>query len=420
MRADRQVGAETRTGAVPADETSNRCSSQIGGAKPSRSNWLPYGSQSISEEDICAVVEALRSDWLTQGPIISQFEREVSIKCGAKFAIAFSSGTSALHAAYFAAGIGAGHEIITTGMTFAATANAALYLGAVPKFADIDPSTGNINPSSVAGLITDKTQAVVGVDYGGHPCDIDELKTMAHSQGLTFIVDGAHSLGAFYKDSPVGCLADMTTLSFHPVKTITTGEGGMVLTDREDFAHKLKLFRQHGIEKDPECLSRVEGPWFHEMQVLGFNYRLTDFQAALGISQLKRLEHFIERRREIASHYREHLKHSKCFICLEEKPYVRSAYHLFPVLVNTDRLERKFAVEALHKENIGVQVHYIPTYRHPYYMQRFGDLWIEQCPVTENFYSRVFSFPLFPRMSDEDVDSVLNALDKVEKQFVSI
>jgi dTDP-4-amino-4,6-dideoxygalactose transaminase len=320
-----------------------------------------------------------------------------------------------LHAAYYATGIGPGDEIVTTAMTFAATSNAALYLGARPKFADIELSTGLIDPSSINHLIGTKTKAIVGVDYAGHPCDMDQLREITCSANITLIVDGAHSLGALYKHRPAGSFADMTILSFHPVKTITTGEGGMVLTNREDFCHKLRLFRTHGIEKDPSQLASYEGPWCHEMQLLGYNYRLTDIQAALGISQLTRLNDFINKRRQIASFYRKHLQHSQLFSPLEEKSSARSAYHLFPVLVNKNKLDRKLAVQDLHANNIGVQVHYIPTYKHPYYRQFVNsEQWISKCPVTEEFYSRVLSLPIFPDMSDDDVASVLAALDNLE------
>jgi len=384
-----------------------------------RNNWLAYGRQSISEDDIAAVVDVLHSDWLTQGPMIPEFEKRIATTCGAKYAIAFSNGTAALHAAYYAAGIGVGDEIITTAMTFAATSNAALYLGATPKFADIDLATGLISPSSIAPLIDNKTKAIVAVDYAGHPSDIDELQALANSANVAFIVDGAHSLGAFYKQRPVGALADMTTFSFHAVKTITTGEGGMVLTNKEDLCHKLKLFRTHGIEKNPAFLIDDEGPWYHEMQMLGYNYRLTDIQAALGISQLSRLEQFIDRRRQIAAAYRKHLQDSALFLALQEKSFVKSAYHLFPVLVNKEKLERKQAVQELHKDNIGVQVHYIPSYKHPYYQIHVnGKEWQKKCPNTEEFYSRVLSLPIFPDMSDDDVASVLTALDKLEHKYI--
>ncbi len=383
-----------------------------------RDSWLPYGKQSISESDISAVIDVLRSPWLTQGPTVPEFEKQIAGFCGAQYAVAFSSGTAALHAAYYAAGIGAGDEIVTTAMTFAATSNAALYLGAMPQFADIDLSTGLIDPGLVPGLINKKTKAIVGVDYAGHPCDTDQLRTLARSNNLTLIIDSAHSLGATYKQRPVGSLADMTTFSFHPVKTITTGEGGMVVTDREEFYRKLKLFRTHGIEKDPACLTECEGPWFHEMQLLGYNYRLTDIQAALGISQLSRLPEFIQRRRQIADTYRKHLQHSQLFTCLEEKSFAKSAYHLFPVLIDKTKLERKAAIEKLHAENIGVQVLYIPTYKHPYYRQfTNSEQWLNRCPLTEEFYSRVFSLPIFPAMSDADLSSVLAALDKLESEY---
>lgn len=405
MQVDSRLGTKTTAGLA------------IKGGTPVRNTWLPYGRQSISDDDIAAVVNVLRSDWLTQGPNIAEFEKSVANACGVKHAVAVSNGTAALHAAYYAAGIEPGDNIVTSGMTFAATANAALYLGATPQFADVDPQTGNICPKSAAKLINKNTKAIVGIDYSGHPCDIDELQALADQAGVMFIVDGAHSLGATYKGKPTGGLASMTTFSFHPVKTVTTGEGGMILTNDPKLAHKLQLFRTHGIEKDPQHLSKVEGPWYHEQQYLGFNYRLCDIQAALGTSQMKRLQQFVQRRREIAARYRQHLSNSKCFSPTIEKPFVESAYHLFPVLVNEQHLDRKTAVEALHAENIGVQVHYIPTYQHPYYQQQFGDIWSAQCPNTNNFYNRQFGLPMFPGMSDADIDDVLKALDKLEQAF---
>ena len=356
----------------------------------------------------------MRSDWLTQGPKIDEFEEAIAEYCNVKYAVAVSNGTAALHAAYFAAGIDKGDQIVTSGMTFAATGNAALYLGATPLFADIEIETGNIDPKSGAQLMSNKTRALVGIDFAGHPCDADELREIAHDAGAVFIVDGAQSLGASYKNIPAGGLADMTTMSLHAVKSITTGEGGLILTDNPEYAHKLRLFRTHGISKNRENLSRYEGPWFHEMQLLGFNYRLTDMQAALGTSQLKQIDSFLARRREIAELYRARLASLEYFTLLEEKSGVRSAYHLFPILVNEEKLDRRFAVEALHAENIGVQIHYIPVYHHPYYEQLYGNEWIKRNPITENFYSRVMSLPIFPRMSNDDVEDVVRALGKIE------
>ena len=258
----------------------------IHGGKPQRSNWLPYGRQSISESDIQSVVQCLKSDWLTQGPAIIEFETAVARFTDTTFGIALNSATSALHAAYFAAGVDQNSEIITTAMTFAATANAALYLGATPRFADINERTGNIDIASIESLINKNTKAIVGIDYGGHPCDIDALQTLAKKHNLVLIIDAAHSLGATYKGKPVGSHADMTVFSFHPVKGITSGEGGMIVTNSADLDHKIRVFRTHGIEKDKQFLeSPSPGPWYYEQQLLGYNYRMTDIQAALGLAR---------------------------------------------------------------------------------------------------------------------------------------
>lgn len=387
------------------------------GGSPVRQSWLPYGQQTIEDTDIDAVARALRSDWLTQGPKIPEFEEEFATVCGAQYAVAFNSGTAALHAAYFAAGVSRDDEIITSAMTFAATANAAVYLGATPCFADIEKETGNIDCKTVTRWIGPRTRAVIGIDYAGQPCDAEKLKEAARAADVPLIIDAAHSLGGSYKGKPVGSLADMTTFSFHPVKAITTGEGGMVVTDDHGYAEKLRLFRTHGIEKNAGKFEREnKEPWYHEMQVLGYNYRLTDFQAALGLAQLKRLQIFIDRRRALAARYRDGLTSFQQFSPLMEHKHVSSAYHLFPVLINEDSpLERDFVVRALHAENIGVQLHYIPTYSHPFHEKIARHDWKALCPNTESFSKRVLSLPIFPSMKDEDVDSVLSALRKVEK-----
>lgn len=393
----------------------------LNGGNPVREHWLPYGHQTISEADIAAVCDALRSDWLTQGPRILEFESTVASACNVKHAIALNSGTAALHAAYFAAGVGAGDQVITTGMSFAATSNAAIYLGATPRFADVSIDTGLIEPESVAGLVTSKNvKAIVAVDYAGQPCDVDALVALAKKHGIYLIIDAAHSLGATYNGTPVGSHADMTTLSFHPVKSITTGEGGMVLTNSDALADKLRMFRTHGITKDVRHFEEEnEGPWYHEMQCLGFNYRITDVQAALGTSQMGKLDSFIARRAAIAARYRDLLSNKSYLRCLEQKMNRTSANHLFPILLNEPFIKkRKKFVEALHAENIGVQVHYIPTYKHPYYRRPFGD-GAPSCPVTDEFYSREISLPIFPGMSDEDIEDVTAALDKVSRYLVS-
>lgn len=380
-----------------------------------RANWLPYGRQSIDDRDVDAVCKVLKSDFLTQGPAIEAFEQKILGLVGAKYAVAFNSATSALHGAYYAAGVTAGDVVLTSPMTFAATANAALYLGAEPLFADIKINNGNIDPESVKARLTPKVKVITGIDFGGHACDVDELRAIAKQANAVFIQDSAHSLGGTYKGKQVGTLADMSIFSFHPVKTIATGEGGMVVTDNPVFAEKLRMFRTHGITKDAAKYQFAnEGPWYHEMQELGYNYRMCDIQAALGTSQLDRLPQFVARRRAIAAAYRKLLSGSEWYTCLDEAADVESAYHLFPILVNKQPYakHRKLIFEHLHSLNVGVQVHYIPVYKHPYYQNHVGNA---ECPVAEEFYSRVFSLPMFPAMSDDDVVYVVSALAEASR-----
>lgn len=408
--------------ALSADKSKSKLA--INGAKPVRDTLLPYGRQSIDEEDLKHVRDILQSDWLTQGPEIERFEKAVAKYVGVKYAVAYSSGTSALHGAYYAAGLKPQEEVLLAPITFAATGNAALYLGATPIFADVEPETGNIDVKTVEQKITDKTKILVGIDYAGHPCDADELRAIAKKHNLTFIVDAAHSFGGKYKGKQAGSLADMSILSFHPVKTLTTGEGGMVLTDNKDFFEKLMVFRTHGIEKRDEKLvnkDENQGMWYHEMQELGFNYRITDIQAALGNSQLRRLPEFIKRRREIASIYREKLATITGIKPLIEKEGVESAYHLFPILVTKEPVakNRKLVFEALRAENIGVQVHYIPVYQHPYYQKNVTTDKKPECPNADRFYSGEISLPMFPAMTNKDIEDVVRALEKISAELLT-
>jgi len=393
----------------------------INGGKPVRATWLPYGHQVISEQDIAAVVATLKSDWLTQGPAIKEFEESVASYTGVKYAVAYSSGTAALHGAYFAAGIGEGDEIVTAPITFAATSNAAVYLGARPVFADVDAATGLIDVDSAKSCITGRTKALVGIDFAGQPCDYDALANLAKEKNLVFITDSAHSLGGFYHGRPAASQADMAILSFHPVKSITTGEGGMVLTNSKEYFDRLITFRTHGIEKDPAKLTAHEGPWYHEMQFLGFNYRMCDMQAALGTSQMKSIDGFVKRRREIAALYRKMLAGSAFYDCVEELAERQSAYHLFPILVKKKPYAqtRKVVFEALHAENIGVQVHYIPTYKFPYYKELLGRDLSEELPGAEEFYAREIGLPIFASMTDHDVEDVILGLAKIGQALLA-
>jgi perosamine synthetase len=375
-----------------------------------RESFLSYGQQWITDEDIEAVVAVLKSPFLTQGPKIQEFERKVADYVGAKYAVAFSNGTAALHGACFAAGIGEGDEVITSPITFAATSNAVLYCGGKPVFADIDDRTYNIDPKEIRKHITPNTKAIIPVDFTGQPADMDAIMEIANEHGLIVIEDGAHSLGAEYKGRKVGTLAHMTMFSFHPVKPVTTAEGGVIVTDSEEYYEKLKRFRSHGIIK--HNLSRDEGPWYYEMVDLGYNYRMTDLQAALGISQMDKLDRFIERRREIASMYNEAFKTMDSVILPMQLEGTQSGWHLYMLQLKLDKLKRsrREIFESLRAENIGVHVHYIPVYWHPYYQKLGYRKGI--CPKAEQWYEQALTLPIFPKMTDEDVNDVIEAVKR--------
>jgi UDP-4-amino-4,6-dideoxy-N-acetyl-beta-L-altrosamine transaminase len=365
---------------------------------------IPYGRQWIDDDDIAAVVDVLRSDYLTTGPAVKAFEQALVDASGARRAVAMNSGTSALHGMYFAAGLGPGDEIVTTPLTFAATANAALYLGASVRFVDVLADTGNIDPAAVDAAVGERTRLVVAVDYAGHPADYHELNEVARARGLTLVADAAHSLGATYRGRRVGTLAHASELSFHPVKPITTAEGGAVVTDDDELADRAARFRTHGITRDPSVMERDDGPWHYEQHDLGFNYRLTDLQAALGRSQLRHLDDFIARRRVIAARYLEAFADVEALSLPCIRNGVEPGWHLFVVRVATAALRRPF-FERLREHGLGVQVHYIPVHHHPYYR----DLGFRRgsCPVAEDYSARAVSLPIFPRMTDEDVDRVI-------------
>lgn len=390
----------------------------INGGKPVRNTYLPYGQQYIDDEDIETVVEVLKSNYLTTGPKVGEFEKKIADYVGAKYAVAVSSGTAALHAACFAADIKEGDEVITTPITFAASANCVLYQGGKPVFADIDPATYNIEPDDIEKKITDRTKAIIPVDFTGQPVDIDKINEIAEKYNLMVIQDSAHALGAEYKERRVGSLADMTEFSFHPVKHITTGEGGMITTNNEECYDKLKLFRTHGITRDKKLLlNKDEGPWYYEQLGLGYNYRITDIQCGLGISQLSKLDKFLKRRREIAEKYNEYLDDIDGIIVPEQAEFAKSSWHIYVIQLELEKFKvgRKEIFEALQAENIGVNVHYIPVYYHPYY-QKLGYK-KGLCPKAEKLYERIITIPLHPKMNDEDVLDVVNAIDKVLKYY---
>lgn len=387
----------------------------IDGGEPVRATLLPYARQSITDRDVEAVAAALRSDWLTTGPRVPAFESELAAFAGVRHAIAFSSGTAALHGAAAAAGLGPGDEAVTTPMTFAATANCVLYVGAEPRFADIDPDTLLIDPGAVAAAITPRTKALLPVDYAGQPADYPALRAIADAAPggpLTIIADASHSLGATLAGRSVGTLADMTVLSLHPAKILTTGEGGAVLTDRDDLADRLRRFRNHGI--GTELAARRD--WTYDMVELGYNYRLTDIGAALGSSQLERIESFLAARRRLAARYLERLAGHELLDPPVVAPGADPAWHFAYVQLRLDRLtvDRGAIFRALRAEGIGVNVHYIPVHRHSYYRECFPGI---SMPVAEAAYERLLTIPLFASMTDADADDVVAALDKVTAAY---
>lgn len=382
----------------------------IDGGFPTRREFLPYGQQWIDDEDIKSVNDVLKSGWLTQGPKIDEFEKIVAKYCKSKCAVAFSNGTAALHACMFTIGIRDSDEVITSPITFAASSNCILYCSGRPVFADIKKDTYNIDPNEIKKHITSKTKAIIPVDFTGQPCDLDEIKEIANDNDLIVVEDATHAIGAEYKGNKIGTLSDLTTFSFHPVKQITTGEGGMVLTNNKEYYERLKIFRTHGITKDHGKLQKNEGGWYYEMHYLGYNYRITDIQCALGVSQFKKLDEFIKRRREIVKMYNDAFSDLKEIIAPYEKSDVKSAYHLYVVqLLN---MNRKKVFDGLRAENIGVHVHYIPVHLQPYYKKELGYL-EGDFPTAEEYYNRALTLPLFPKMSDNDVNDVIDAVKKV-------
>jgi perosamine synthetase len=389
----------------------------IDGGTPVRTTILPYARQDISDEDVAAVGEALRSDWLTTGPRVPDFEAALMDATGARHAVAFSSGTAALHGAAVVAGLGPGDEAVTTPMTFVATANAVVYTGATPRFADVGAEDLLIAPDAVAAALTPSTRAIIAVDYAGHPADYEALRAVAdRAPGgpLVLIADAAHSLGATLGGRSVGTLADLTVLSLHPAKIMTTGEGGAVLTDRDDLADHLRRFRNHGISSE----LRDRRDWTYAMVELGYNYRLTDIAAALGRSQIRRLDAFLARRRELAARYLERLADHP-FLDLPDVAHgADPAWHFMFVRLRLDRLsvDRGAVFRALRAEGIGVNVHYIPVHLHPFYRERFPGL---SYPVAEAAYERLLTLPLHAAMTDDDLEDVVTALDKVTEAYAA-
>lgn len=383
------------------------------GGEPVRTSMLPYGRQTIEEEDLAAVAEVLRSDWLTTGPKVTEFEEAFAAFSGAREVVAVSNGTAALHAAMHAAGLGPGDEVIVPPMTFAASSNAAVYVGATPVFADVEPDTLLLDPDAVEAQVTERTCAVVAVDYAGQPCDYDRLRAVCDRHGLTLIADACHAPGAMYRGRSVGTLADLSTFSLHPVKHFTTGEGGLITTHDAELAARMRTFRNHGITSDHRQ-REAQGSWFYEMVDLGYNYRITDFQCALGIRQLRRLPAWVARRREIARQYDAAFAEMPAVTPLAVRDEVEPAYHLYVVRFDMDAvaLSKADLFAALRAEGIGVNVHYIPVHLHPYYRERFGT-GQGLCPVAEAAYEEIITLPIFPAMTDADVQDVVAAVEKV-------
>lgn len=385
------------------------------GGKPIREKKLFYGRQWIDESDIAAVNEVLRSDFLTGGPAVEVFEKKLQHYTGAKYSVAVSSGTAALHCACIAAEIGPGDEVIVAALTFMPSANCVLYCGGKPVFADIDPETLNIDTASIVEHITPYTKAIIAVDFAGQPVAYNEIREVCDEYGLIFIEDAAHSLGSEYNGKKIGSLADLTCFSFHPVKTITGGEGGAVTTDNEAFYKRLLLARNHGMTRDETQMEEVphEGPWYNEQLILGYNYRLTDMQCALLSSQLERIDNFIKRRKEIMKRYDEAFGNMTELQLPRQIQAADTCCHIYIVNLQLDKLSctRREFYDAMSAENVQCHVQYVPVYWHPYYKKLGYTRGL--CPNTEKIYSTIMTLPLYPKMTDQDVEDVINAVKKV-------
>jgi UDP-4-amino-4,6-dideoxy-N-acetyl-beta-L-altrosamine transaminase len=384
---------------------------------------IPYGRQSITDEDIDAVVRVLRGDWLTTGPAVDAFEAALAQRGGTGHAVAVSSGTAALHVAYAALNLSPGDDIVTTPLTFVATANAALMLGASVKFADVEPDTGNLNAETVGALVTQRTRLIVGVDFAGHPADYDALRALTHGR-IRLVADGAHSLGATYRGRAVGSLADATTLSFHPVKTITTGEGGAILTGDPEVAATARMLRNHGIVRPGEGARRKGGneasggkrpAWYYDVRTVGCNYRIPDILCALGSSQLGRLDAFVERRRELAMRYRAAMAGFDGIEQPVERDDVRSCWHLYVLRVR-EAARRDAFFDKLRELGLGVQVHYKPIHLHAIFAER--GYRVGSCPVAEDFAARAVSIPLYPGMTDADAARVIETVERACREVL--
>lgn len=372
---------------------------------------IPYGRQCLDASEIEAVVDVLKSDWLTTGPKVEEFEEKVVDYVGAKYGVAISSGTAAMHAAMNALDIGPGDEVIVPTMSFVATANSVVYQKGTPVFADVDPKTLLVSIEDVESKITKRTKAIIAVDYAGHPCDYDQLRWLADRHDLYLIADSCHALGATYKKKPVGLLGDLAVFSFHPVKHITTGEGGMIITNDAKYAEKMRRFRNHGI--DINANKRMDfNSWYYEMIELGFNYRITDIQCAIGIKQMDKIDDFLKRRRDIALYYSEVLNgiDNVEVLCVSEN--VEHAYHLYVIRIKSlnSEINRNSVFTAMRNNGVGVNVHYIPIHLHPFYRKYFGTR-EGDCIVAETAYTEILSLPIYPALSLNDMNTVISSLN---------
>lgn len=388
------------------------------GGTPVRKEFLPYGTQWFNEDEINEVIDSLKSNWITTGPKMRLFEKQFSQFIGSKHAVAVNSGTAGLHISTSTININPGDEVITTPLTFVASANCVIYRGGKPILADIKKDTYNIDPIEIRKKITDKTKAIIPVHFAGQPCDMDEIKEIAEENDLYIIEDAAHAIDAKYKGKKIGNIGDLTVFSFHPVKNITTAEGGMVTTNNDNFYEKLLMFRTHGISKDAEKRFGKLGDFYYDMKYLGFRYNLSELHASLGIHQLKKLENFQKRRREIVKIYNRELEDIDDIVTPFKKENIKHSWHLYVIQLRIENLkvDRDHIFRALREENIGVNVHYIPVHYHSYYREKFGYRKGLLSNV-EWLYPRILTIPLFPKMNDNDVYDVLNALEKIIRYY---
>jgi UDP-4-amino-4,6-dideoxy-N-acetyl-beta-L-altrosamine transaminase len=386
----------------------------IEGGKPIRTVFLPYGTQWFNDKEINEVIDALKSKWITTGPKMRLFEDRFKQYIGSKYAVAVNSGTAALHVSTSSINIKPGDEVITTPLSFVASANCVIYRGGTPIFADIKRDTYNIDPNEIRKKITSKTKAIIPVHFTGQPCDIDEILEIAEENDLYIIEDAAHAIDAEYKGKKIGNISDLTIFSFHPVKNITTAEGGMVTTNNEELYNKLLMFRTHGISRDAGKRYGKEGGFYYDMQYLGFRYNLSELHSALGIHQLEKLELFQKRRREIVKIYNRELQDIEEITIPYVKDNIKHSWHLYVIQLDLEKLrvDRDYIFKALREENIGVNVHYIPVHYHSYYVQNYG-LKKGILPNVEWLFPRILTIPIFAKMSDDDVYDVINALEKV-------